>query len=1443
MTTTTIAAVPQSTRLSRAARCSITELSPIIDSQTPKYIDGVVSLIWPYSSRTRRTAILLADPDFRIRKAKGQTKVTFEGHSAVAVAESHVGIGDTVHLSLEGAQWTQPDEDVFTTGKRADWDLEYSERVYVEINKGTIPLAVVDVCEVPDSAAHGPLREIDINEGFTTRTPRSRKSEDLWSSPAFAKQKSRPSAPSAETSLSYFVDDDGYVPGKGRKRPRFSRNSASWQYVERSSSSDQGNHVPATTSPTSDPHELSVAGSNRSDRELEDRRHSLEVLELPGSPSQHPEHDYRVTAGFKVEEELSMPPPPLTFAKQQDVVDSPTIRPEAEIGTLFSPQEQQRQQEEQAVTPTRATTPRLFPLTSPGLPPISPLIKRHGVEIGYFPPAPTDQAELDSRAEEISYGVLRGVEPDVVVPLNIPEAPAGQSADSPSAVAVKISTLQSETVTIDPTLPTDEETSPILRLGVRESHHDALDLQQSPSRPSEFQFLKDSPSEPQADSQMRFTGTPAQQGQSGVETLLDSPNRQAFTSEVLNEFTPPAYKAGEADSMQVILEPVDRLVGMSNLEELTSFVTERSVESPGRVVPESNSSVEQIAVEQNHFTALSAAGTSSNWTAALEISAREVEDCNLPISPPPFPFKQRWDKKAKKESIARQHNAAQAAGFNSPHRVSYDGIDDGHQSPYSQSSVVLSSTDSERDSLLYDANGDLIREAVDRSEQSSVLEDDYSQVTHGKGSTALRSEADVASAAPESVLESEDSNSRSIAEPIPGASMIMHSKQAEATDLEDSPKSAGLAVNLTDDGLDHQSPASVVEQDYAQRLSETRLSRSSSLPPRDDVKLSTTSSLPDSHIVEQLTVLAGAERVEHADLATSGPPDQVICRADQLATPENTQQELVDSQDRDSHEELHQGMPLVELPPSPQHTQDLLESQMAKIEELSSLNEEQISTPRDSSEAQPIKHIEEIEKAEKLAAPVSSKESRRRRSPRLSGKMPLLGKDPSEIVSPYFTPKQPGQQQEHDVISSSLPRRAFSPKRKGHENIVVVIPHPEKTRSSSDAPKTPTSPSPTDGKSPLTRLPGHAKGFTTPHSYYPSLMSLPDHFHGVVEILAVATTTTKQPQRAKSGPKDFFISLKLADFSCDADDTISVQLFRPYKNALPSCERGDILLLRGMKVQTRRSLGSRGKSQGKKSVDGMMLLSTESSAWAVFKFSGVDSISTANERPKSTDSNTRSPAKRSLPKKLYIQINGPPLEFGPEERAYARGMNKWWIEEGEELFPDARNTGNQKTRSKDKGMKNDNMEGVIEGERLHEHELRDGMAYGDLISPRPLHEHSHHTGQIHHADGEEMLHEHELRDGMAYGDTIEPQPPHEHFDIHDDSEHHHHQDLHNEMNTQFSSPAEESNTHLHNRHTDVSGNDPDAASPLAASSPLLGQTTRTRARAAAAAAAHEKENT
>ncbi len=110
---------------------SIAELNPSIDPT--KAINAVVALIWPYSASNNSLTLLLVEPDFRLRRAKGQVRVEYRGSSAKEVAKSGLYSGDEILLSLEGAAWTRDDAKQRTPGTGVDWKLGFGERVRMQV--------------------------------------------------------------------------------------------------------------------------------------------------------------------------------------------------------------------------------------------------------------------------------------------------------------------------------------------------------------------------------------------------------------------------------------------------------------------------------------------------------------------------------------------------------------------------------------------------------------------------------------------------------------------------------------------------------------------------------------------------------------------------------------------------------------------------------------------------------------------------------------------------------------------------------------------------------------------------------------------------------------------------------------------------------------------------------------------------------------------------------------------------------------------------------------------------------------------------------------------------------------------------------------------------------------------------------------------------------------
>ena len=126
------------------------------------------------------------------------------------------------------------------------------------------------------------------------------------------------------------------------------------------------------------------------------------------------------------------------------------------------------------------------------------------------------------------------------------------------------------------------------------------------------------------------------------------------------------------------------------------------------------------------------------------------------------------------------------------------------------------------------------------------------------------------------------------------------------------------------------------------------------------------------------------------------------------------------------------------------------------------------------------------------------------------------------------------------------------------------------------------------------------------------------HIKQKLDVLAVATTTPPQPQRAKGGPRQYSVTFNITDPTIAPSGVTEVQVFRPYKEALPHVEAGDGILLRNFQVASVK----RGFA--------LQSLPDEGSSWAVFKES---------EDP---------------------EIRGPPVEFGVLEKNHIVQLKDWY---------------------------------------------------------------------------------------------------------------------------------------------------------------------------------------
>lgn len=218
----------------------IAQLRP--ELTTPALIKAVVTLIWPYSSTTGHAALLLAEPDFRLRRERGQVRVRLTGSSGRAVADSGIGSGDMVTLSLEGVEWVQEESRTRLPGRGIEWELAYTDRLLLEIRHDESQnVSVIDV-DHPTAAT-----ELSLPKGITpeefggppTPLPSSRKFTELetenpeeWDSPAFIKRARTSYGSLFGPSDIFAEEEDG--PRKGKRRRRSSK--MVWRYTSRSPS-------------------------------------------------------------------------------------------------------------------------------------------------------------------------------------------------------------------------------------------------------------------------------------------------------------------------------------------------------------------------------------------------------------------------------------------------------------------------------------------------------------------------------------------------------------------------------------------------------------------------------------------------------------------------------------------------------------------------------------------------------------------------------------------------------------------------------------------------------------------------------------------------------------------------------------------------------------------------------------------------------------------------------------------------------------------------------------------------------------------------------------------------------------------------------------------------------------------------------------------------------
>ncbi|KAK6066841.1 hypothetical protein SCUP234_11897 [Seiridium cupressi] len=229
----------------------IAQLTP--DTSHSSAVHGIVTIVWPFNKVNNSVAFILAEPEFRLRRAKGQIRVNFVGSSAKAISECGLGSNDKIQLSLEGAELVVNNAKARIPGAESDWQLNFSERLRLQARLGETgetkhidvdhpgnhePAPATPAAPLQDAEVELPPLDLPSLPNLTAATPIKNTpftalKDGEFESPAFVKR--------ARISYgSLFEDDifeeDGGVKGGGRKRTRFSLNPGSWRYTSRSPS-------------------------------------------------------------------------------------------------------------------------------------------------------------------------------------------------------------------------------------------------------------------------------------------------------------------------------------------------------------------------------------------------------------------------------------------------------------------------------------------------------------------------------------------------------------------------------------------------------------------------------------------------------------------------------------------------------------------------------------------------------------------------------------------------------------------------------------------------------------------------------------------------------------------------------------------------------------------------------------------------------------------------------------------------------------------------------------------------------------------------------------------------------------------------------------------------------------------------------------------------------
>ncbi|KAJ6438553.1 hypothetical protein O9K51_09146 [Purpureocillium lavendulum] len=245
--------------LQGATATPIAQLSPDIQDSDSLAVSGVVTITWPYSVVTKSIAFILAEHDPLRRRDKGQLRVECRGPAGKALADSRIGGGDDIRLSLVGVEWDVAHAKAGLPAGSHDWQLKFNRRLLLRARKTDSQETIEIDLDAPETEEpqlqpnDEPARELtppppEGGHHDLLATPSARPATlpakrlasaalepEEFASPAFLKRARVSYGSLFDDGYDVFAENRANKP-KTKRKSRFSMGQTVWRYSSRSPS-------------------------------------------------------------------------------------------------------------------------------------------------------------------------------------------------------------------------------------------------------------------------------------------------------------------------------------------------------------------------------------------------------------------------------------------------------------------------------------------------------------------------------------------------------------------------------------------------------------------------------------------------------------------------------------------------------------------------------------------------------------------------------------------------------------------------------------------------------------------------------------------------------------------------------------------------------------------------------------------------------------------------------------------------------------------------------------------------------------------------------------------------------------------------------------------------------------------------------------------------------